>query len=56
MWIQKEIKLKSRARGFHLITDEILSQLTELSEVSVGILNIFIKHTSVVVNKNRTKS
>lgn len=54
MWIQKEIKLKSRARGFHLITDEILSQLTELSEVSVGILNIFIKHTSasLTINEN----
>ncbi|WP_062064840.1 secondary thiamine-phosphate synthase enzyme YjbQ [Cellvibrio sp. OA-2007] len=54
MWIQKEIKLKPRARGFHLITDEILSQLPELKEVSVGLLNVFIKHTSasLTINEN----
>jgi secondary thiamine-phosphate synthase enzyme len=54
MWIQKEIKLKPRVRGFHLITDEILSQLPELKEVSVGLLNVFIKHTSasLTINEN----
>lgn len=54
MWIQKEIKLKPRARGFHLITDEILSQLPELKGVSVGLLNVFIKHTSasLTINEN----
>lgn len=54
MWIQKEIKLKPRTRGFHLITEEILSQLTELRGVSVGLLNVFIKHTSasLTINEN----
>src|SRR5574343_657608 len=52
MWIQKEIKLKARQRGFHLVTDEILSQLPELDRLSVGMLNVFIKHTSAALTIN----
>jgi len=54
VWIQKEIRLKSRARGFHLVTDEILQQLPELATVQVGLLNILIKHTSasLTINEN----
>ena len=54
MWYQKEIKLKAQKRGFHLVTDEILSQLPELKEVKIGRLNVFIKHTSasLTINEN----
>lgn len=52
MWIQREIRLKSRTRGFHLITNEILEQLPELQNFSVGMLNIFIKHTSASLSIN----
>lgn len=54
MWIQKEIKLHPKSRGFHLITDDILSQLTDLHLVKVGMLNVFIKHTSasLTINEN----
>lgn len=54
MWIQKEITLKPRSRGFHLVTDEIISQLPELKNIKVGLLNVFIKHTSasLTVNEN----
>lgn len=54
MWFQKEIALKPRSRGFHLITEEILSQLRELQQVNVGLLNILIKHTSasLTINEN----
>lgn len=54
MWIQKEIRLNARPRGFHLITDEILQQLPELSSVHVGMMNVFIKHTSasLTINEN----
>jgi len=54
MWAQKEIRLKPRARGFHLITDEILQQLPELASVQVGLLNILLKHTSasLTINEN----
>jgi len=54
MWIQKEIRLKSRNRGFHLVTDEILAQLPELRGIKTGLLHIFIKHTSasLTINEN----
>jgi secondary thiamine-phosphate synthase enzyme len=54
MWIQKEFRLKPRARGFHLITDEIVQQLPELASANVGLLNILIKHTSasLTINEN----
>jgi secondary thiamine-phosphate synthase enzyme len=54
MWFQKEIRLKAQRRGFHLITEDILRQLPELEKVSVGMLNVFIKHTSasLTVNEN----
>jgi secondary thiamine-phosphate synthase enzyme len=52
MWIQKEISLKSRARGFHLITQEILVQLPELNTIKIGLLHVFIKHTSAALTIN----
>ncbi|MEH6443141.1 MAG: secondary thiamine-phosphate synthase enzyme YjbQ [Oceanospirillaceae bacterium] len=54
MWFQQEIKLAARARGFHLITDEVLVQLTELSRINIGIMNVLIKHTSasLTINEN----
>ncbi|MFV8839746.1 secondary thiamine-phosphate synthase enzyme YjbQ [Salinimicrobium soli] len=52
--IQKEISLRSRSRGFHLVTDEILEQLEELKGFKNGILQVFIKHTSasLTINEN----
>jgi secondary thiamine-phosphate synthase enzyme len=54
MWVQKEISLKARPRGFHIVTDEIVRQLPELAKYSVGILHVFIKHTSasLTINEN----
>ena len=54
MWLQKEIRLKARARGFHLVTDEILVKLPELDSIHIGLMNIFIKHTSasLTINEN----
>lgn len=51
---QKEIKLSAKSRSFHLITDEVLRQLPELKEISVGFLHVFIKHTSagITINEN----
>lgn len=50
--IQKEFSIKSRGRGFHLITEEILNQLDELKEIKTGIAHIFIKHTSASLTLN----
>ena len=54
MWLQKEIQLRAKSRGFHLVTDEILAQFPELREVKVGMLHVFIQHTSasLTVNEN----
>ena len=54
MWVQKEIRLKARQRGFHIVTDEIVRQLPELASCSIGILHVFIKHTSasLTINEN----
>ncbi|MBL8017380.1 MAG: YjbQ family protein [Ignavibacteria bacterium] len=50
--IQKEVSLKPRSRGFHIITSEILQQVPELSGFSRGLANIFIKHTSASLSIN----
>jgi len=54
MWTQKTLKLKARARGFHLITHEIENALPELDNLSVGLLHVFIQHTSasLTINEN----
>lgn len=52
MWFQKEITLPPKKRGFHLVTYEILNQLPELERLSVGMLNVFIKHTSAALTVN----
>jgi secondary thiamine-phosphate synthase enzyme len=52
MWIQREISLRPRARGFHLVTREIVEQLPELAGVGIGLLQLFIKHTSASLSIN----
>jgi len=56
MIIQKEIRLKPKSRGFHLITSEILAALPNLPKV--GLLNVFIQHTSagLTINENADPS
>ncbi|GKW25115.1 hypothetical protein PEC311524_27090 [Pectobacterium carotovorum subsp. carotovorum] len=52
MWMQYEIRLKPRARGFHLVTDEILAQVAALRQINVGLMHVFIKHTSAALTMN----
>jgi secondary thiamine-phosphate synthase enzyme len=56
MWIQREIRLQERPRGFHLITREVVSALPELDEVSVGLLHLLIQHTSASLALNENAS
>ena len=51
-WYQKELTLKPRGRGFHLVTDEILLQLSEIKKIKVGSMHIHIKHTSASLTLN----
>ena len=50
--VQKDIRLRARDRGFHLVTSEVVSQLPELRTFRSGILHIFIKHTSASLTLN----
>lgn len=53
-WHQQEIRLKPRPRGFHLVTGEVLEQLPQLADIRVGLLHLFIQHTSasLAINEN----
>jgi len=49
---QTKITLSPKARGFHLITDEILNKVPDLKEIKTGIAHIFIQHTSAGLSLN----
>lgn len=53
-FFQKEISLQPHLRGFHLITTDVLDAIPEIHEISIGFLNVFIKHTSasLTINEN----
>ena len=52
MWIQKEISLDPRPRGFYLITDEVLNAVSEIQNIVIGTMQVFIKHTSASLTIN----
>ena len=56
MWIQRELTLESRPRGFHIVTREIEQAVPELGDIAVGIATIFIKHTSASLTLNENAS
>ena len=56
MWIQREVTLRPRARGFHLITRDVLTALPELESLRVGLLHVFIRHTSASLTLNENAS
>lgn len=53
-WLQKEIILGAKSRGFHLVTWEITRLIPEIGDFSVGLAHIFIQHTSasLALNEN----
>jgi secondary thiamine-phosphate synthase enzyme len=56
MWIQHELTLEPRPRGFHLITREVVGQLPELRDLRVGLLHLHILHTSASLTLNENAS
>jgi secondary thiamine-phosphate synthase enzyme len=56
VWIQREITLRPRPRGFHLVTDELVHGVPELREVRVGLAHLFIRHTSASLTLNENAS
>ena len=56
MWIQRQIRLEPRPRGFHLVTREVADAVPELRELRVGIAHVFITHTSASLTLNENAS
>ena len=53
-WIQRSIELAAKPRGFHLVTSDILARLPEIGGVRIGLLHLFLQHTSasLTINEN----
>jgi len=54
VWFQKKISMQAKRRGFHLVTAELVQELPELRQVNIGLLHLFIQHTSasLAINEN----
>ncbi|PSS00934.1 hypothetical protein BD289DRAFT_422973 [Coniella lustricola] len=51
-WYQKQFTLPSKSRGSYLVTDHVVSSLPEIKDYKVGLLNLFIQHTSCALSLN----
>jgi secondary thiamine-phosphate synthase enzyme len=56
VWIQQQVRLRARPRGFHLVTDEIVSGVPELASLEAGIALVFMQHTSASLTLNENAS
>ena len=50
--IQKEITISSKSRGFHSITEDVISQFPDLGKLQTGICQLFINHPSASITIN----
>jgi len=51
-WIQRTVTFPSHRRGFHLVTRQIIDALPELADAQVGLLHLFLQHTSAALSIN----
>jgi len=51
-WSQKTFTLASKSRGSYLVTDEVVKNLPEIKDYKVGLLNLFVQHTSCALSLN----
>lgn len=51
-WFQKQFTLPARSRGSYLVTDHVVSELPEIRNYKVGMLNLFVQHTSCALSLN----
>jgi secondary thiamine-phosphate synthase enzyme len=56
IWLQREITLDPRPRGFHLITRDVLGALDGLERIQTGMLHLLIRHTSASLALNENAS
>jgi secondary thiamine-phosphate synthase enzyme len=55
-FLQRELLLRARPRGFHLVTDEIIAGVPELADLRDGLVHIHIMHTSAALTINENAS
>jgi len=56
VWIQHEVQLEARPRGFHLVTREVVHAVPELRELRIGLASLFMRHTSASLTLNENAS
>src|SRR3954464_11962524 len=56
VWIQRELTLEARPRGFHLVTRELLAGVPELGAIRAGLANLLLQHTSASLTLNENAS
>ncbi len=56
MWLQRDLTLRPRPRGFHLVTREVVEQLPELGKLRAGLCHLFLRHTSASLTLNENAS
>jgi secondary thiamine-phosphate synthase enzyme len=58
MWVQRRITIDKKQKGFHLITDQVLNEIPEINKIHIGLLHLFILHTSasITLNENMDKT
>lgn len=56
MWLQRDIALPPLSRGVHIVTGAVISAIPELREFRVGVLHVFIRHTSASLTINENAS
>ena len=56
IWVQRDVRLEARPRGFHLVTREVERAVPELEQIGVGLAHVFIRHTSASLTLNENAS
>jgi secondary thiamine-phosphate synthase enzyme len=51
-WFQKDFRLPPLPRGFQIVTDHVVSALPELAKIRIGLLHLFLQHTSASLSIN----
>jgi hypothetical protein len=49
---QQTLQLRQHKRGFHIITAEVVNALPQISDIKIGICQVFIQHTSASLSIN----
>ena len=51
-WQQSRLTLPAMRRGFHLITSHVIKATSELASINIGLMHLFIQHTSASLSIN----